>query len=132
MKSSSTLVSTEKSSQKKDTFVLTSRMRQVVEGAIAGVCKHREYELSAINVRSNHVHAVVSHEGPPEKIIEAFKGYSTRALRRDGFVNQETKVWARHASTRYLWKATSVEAARNYCLYFQDDEFPSFDDVLES
>jgi REP element-mobilizing transposase RayT len=57
-------------------------------------------------VRSNHVHAVVSHDGPPEKIVEAFKSYATRALRRDGFVNQETKVWARHASTRYLWKAT--------------------------
>lgn len=132
MKSSSTLVEVEEFSRKGDAFILDAAARQVVSDAITGVCEHREYQLDALNVRSNHVHVVVSQDGPPEKIVEAFKSYSTRALRENGLVDEGTKVWARHCSTRYLWTLSSVEAARNYCLYFQGDEFPSFDEVLDS
>ena len=131
MKPSERLAATERSAQNFPAFVLIPEARQVVADAIAEVCKHREYLLHGLNVRSNHAHAVVSDDGPPEKIVEAFKSYSTRALRSNGFADRETKVWARHCSTRYLWKPSSVEAAIHYCLYFQGDEFPSFDEVLD-
>src|SRR6266508_2630033 len=39
---------------------LTAEQRQSVEEAIREVCKFRGWRLRAINVRTNHVHAVVS------------------------------------------------------------------------
>src|SRR5258708_38386433 len=39
---------------------LDSRQRRIVDNAIRGVCKYREWLLHAINVRTNHVHTVVS------------------------------------------------------------------------
>ena len=131
MKPSRRLVEVEGSNQQFATFVLSDEGRRIVSDAVTEVCKHRDYLLHGLNVRSNHAHAVVSNDGPPEKIVEAFKSYSTRALRAHGLIDLKTKVWARHCSTRYLWKPASVEAARHYCLYFQGDEFPSFDQVLD-
>jgi REP element-mobilizing transposase RayT len=131
MKRSEKLVATEQSNQKSASFVLVDVSRKVVGEAIAEVCEHREYLLHGLNVRTNHVHAVVSHDGPPEKITEAFKSYSTRALRALGLIGRETKVWARHCSTRYLWDEVQMDEAIKYVLYFQGDEFPSFDEVSE-
>ena len=121
----------EGSNQQFATFILSDEGRRIVSDAVTEVCKHRDYLLHGLNVRSNHAHAVVSNDGPPEKIVEAFKSYSTRALRAHGLIDLETQVWARHCSTRYLWKLASVEAAMRYCMYFQGDEFPSFDEVLD-
>lgn len=54
---------------------------KIIEQAIKEVCSHRSYELLAINVRTNHAHAVVSAHCKPETIADAFKSYSTRRLR---------------------------------------------------
>ena len=51
---------------------LEARHRPVVEKAIREVCTNRGYILRAINVRSNHVHAVVSALTKPEPILQAF------------------------------------------------------------
>src|SRR6266496_3923679 len=39
---------------------LDLKRRAVVEKAVREVCLHRNYRLRAINVRSNHIHAIVS------------------------------------------------------------------------
>src|SRR5882724_3064369 len=39
---------------------LTKSQRMTVEEAVRDVCKHRGYRMRAINVRTNHVHSVVS------------------------------------------------------------------------
>src|SRR3954447_16905115 len=41
-------------------FLLNGGMRGVVEAAIREVCDRRSYQLLAINVRTNHAHAVVN------------------------------------------------------------------------
>jgi len=102
--------------------------RQTIEQAIRAVCRHRQYALCAANVRTNHVHTVVSAPCKPEPVMNAFKSYGTRALRRAGLISQTTKPWVRHGSTRYLWKERHVERAIEYVLYGQGDEPPSFDD----
>ncbi len=84
------------------------------------------YILIAINVRTNHVHIVVSAAIKPELIINAFKSNATRELRTEGLVKNETKVWSRGGSRRYLWKPHHVEAAVNYVVNGQGDDLPNF------
>ena len=52
---------------------LNARQRSVVEGTIREVCTYRRYGLRAINVRTNHVHLVVSAASKPEPILNTFK-----------------------------------------------------------
>jgi REP element-mobilizing transposase RayT len=58
----------------------------VVEQAVREVCTNRGYWLRAINVRTNHVHTVVSAAIKPEPILQAFQAYATRELRRAGLL----------------------------------------------
>ncbi len=57
----------------------------------------------------------------PEKIVNDLKAYATRRLRSEGQIGADKKVWARSASTKYLWKPAFVEAAIEYVLYSQGD-----------
>ena len=109
-------------------ITLNAEQRKVAENAIREVCLYRNYSLRAINVRTNHVHTVVSAALKPEPILEAFKAYATRALRRAGLLSAGVKPWARHGSTPYLWKERHMEKAIEYVLYGQGDELPTFDD----
>ena len=124
------LIETERANQKSPSFVFDDMQRLVVDAAIREVCRHRMYRLHALNVRTNHVHSVVSSEAKPEKIMEAFKSYATRSLRSSGLVHAGCKIWSRHGSTRYLWKDEAVVAAINYVLYSQGDEFPNFEELV--
>lgn len=102
-------------------FFLDEEQREATEVAIKGVCEHRRYLLHAINVRTNHIHAVVAAQTKPESIINAFKSYSTRKLREWGLVDSNSRPWSRGGSRRYLWKQRHVDLAINYVLYCQED-----------
>jgi REP element-mobilizing transposase RayT len=106
---------------KQKPFILSPRARAVVEEAMREVCQTRAYGLPALNVRSNHAHAVVKKAIKPEKIVNDIKAYATRRLREAGLVGLDTKVWSRGSSTRYLWKPAHPEAAIDYVLYSQGD-----------
>jgi REP element-mobilizing transposase RayT len=108
-------------------FTLGAKERQVVETAIREVCKFRGYGLYALNVRTEHVHATVSNCGEPERIMDSFKAYATRALRADGLLAPDAKAWSRHGSTRYLWTDEHVSAAVGYVNDGQGGELPRFD-----
>jgi REP element-mobilizing transposase RayT len=107
-------------------FLLDAEHRGHVESAIKNVCQFRGYGLTAVNVRTNHGHVVVSSANRPERVATEFKSYSTRRLREAGLIGAERRVWSRGESTRYLWKERSVEAAIEYVLYGQGDELPKF------
>ena len=113
---------------KRPPVTLDGYQRPVVEQAIREVCEHRPYTLLAINVRTNHVHTVVSALCKPEPILAAFQAYATRKLREAGLLSRKTKPWARHGSTPYLWKEKHVERAIDYVINGQGDDLPSFDD----
>ncbi len=121
------LRTTETAQLKHPPITLSAQQRRVVENAIREVCLHREYYLRAINVRTNHVHAVVSGMSKPEPILAAFKTYSTRGLRRAKLLSACVTPWARHGSTVYLWKEGHVEKAVEYVLLGQGDDLPRFD-----
>lgn len=114
-------VSAMKGKQKQPPFVLDANHRRIVEAAIREVCSVRAYELRAVNIRSNHGHAVVTANLDPAKIVNEFKAYSTRRLREANAVDRERKIWSRGASTKYLWKPRHVIAAIDYVLYCQED-----------
>jgi len=112
---------------KQDAFLLSDGQRTVVREAINEVCEYREYDLRAINVLTNHFHAVVSAQSKPEPIADAFKSYSTRKLREAGLIGNQVRPWARGKSRRYLWKPKHVSRAIDYVLYGQGDS-PDFED----
>lgn len=110
--------------------ILNSAQRRAVEAAIAEVCLNRGYDLKAVNARTNHVHSVVTAQVKPERIINAFKAYSTRKLREEGLVSADQRVWSRGKSRRYLWKPRNVISAIDYVLYSQG--WIPFEDWLET
>jgi REP element-mobilizing transposase RayT len=108
-----------KSKQAAVTFDL--EQRKIVTEAINEVCSHREYMLHAVNVRSNHAHAVISKAVKPEKIVNDLKAYATRRLRERWQFGSNERIWSRGASTRYLWKPRHLAGAVDYVLYCQED-----------
>ncbi len=114
------------SEMKQAEFLLGKPKRICILEAVKEVCDYKGYELLAINIRTNHLHAVVSAQKKPERIINEFKAYSTRRLRENNLAEKEEKVWSRGKSRRYLWKTRSVERAVDYVLFGQGNEIPDF------
>src|SRR5215470_4177753 len=84
-----------RSNMKRDALLLNDDQRGAVKNAIKTVCEHRNYELWAVNVLTNHFHAVVSAQSRPEPIADAFKSYATRKLRDDRLIGTDVHPWAR-------------------------------------
>jgi REP element-mobilizing transposase RayT len=97
--------------------VFDTRQRLLIHRTIEQVCVARGWRLLAINVRTNHVHVVLTGCDAPEAMMTALKAWSTRALRKEHAVRAESRLWARHGSTRYLWRDEAVAAA---CRYVRD------------
>ena len=114
-------------------YVLNATDRVIVLAAIQNHCAYRGWNLAAAHVRSNHVHAIVEAEAPPERIMNEFKSYASRELNRLSTGGSERKRWARHGSTRWLWKDEDVKRALQYVVdeqgepmaLFNADEIPS-------
>src|SRR6185369_16121604 len=62
---------------KTDPFILRARERRAVEKAIRETCSIRNWRLHALNVRTNHVHTVVTANRKPELVLNAFKANAT-------------------------------------------------------
>jgi REP element-mobilizing transposase RayT len=101
--------------------------RDAVLLAIHEVCAHRGWSLLAAHVRSNHVHTVVEAEVPPERVMSDFKAYASRRMNRMGLDEPNRKRWARHGSTRWLWKPQHVSAAIQYVIAEQGDVMSVFE-----
>jgi REP element-mobilizing transposase RayT len=102
-------------------YTLDSERRAVVLRAIVEVCRHRGWTLNAVHVRSNHVHAVIACDSPPELVMTTLKGYASRALTAAGYESADRRRWARHGSTRYLWTTEDVGSASTYVVYGQGE-----------
>ena len=96
------------SSQKQDTVILSQNERVFVQSAIEEVAQFREYNLRAINVRTNHAHAVVSKAVKPEKMVNDFKAYATRRLRKEHCFAATAKIWA--------GKCKHIPVSSKYCM----------------
>jgi REP element-mobilizing transposase RayT len=109
-------------------LILAPQQRKSIEGAIRETCRIRKWALLAFNVRTNHVHVVVTANRKAELVLIALKANATRQLRDDGLWPHLFSPWARKGSKRKLWNERSVGNAIEYVLYGQGDELPDFDD----
>ena len=93
---------------------------------MAGVC-WRPTVACVTHLRSNHVHTVVDAEAPPERVMGDFKAYASRRLNRMRLDEPNRKRWARHGSTRWLWKPQHVSAAMQYVVAEQGEAMSVFE-----
>jgi REP element-mobilizing transposase RayT len=107
-------------------YLLDRDSRTAVLGALREVCLHRHWNLLAAHVRTNHVHAVVDAEVQPEKVMNDFKSYASRGLNRLLRDGPDRKRWARHGSTRWLWKDQDVREAIRYVVEEQGEPMAVF------
>jgi REP element-mobilizing transposase RayT len=93
---------------------LNSRQRPVVESAIRETCAIRKWNLWTVNVRTNHVHAVVSATKDPASVLSAFKANATRAMREAGVWTSDLSPWEFRGSKKYLWSEEQLANAITY------------------
>ncbi len=103
---------------------LSPGQRQSVFQTLHEVAEFRGWIIHAINVRSTHVHAVVSGNHAPERMMNDFKSWATRRMAEASLLARETKPWGRHGSTRYLWKQADLDGAVRYTLHEQGENAP--------
>ena len=119
---------TQSTSTFQEVVTLNAEQRESVQQAIDETCQFRHWLLRAINVRTNHVHVVVSiGEVKPGRALNAFKAYATRKMRENGCWQSERSPWADKGSKRNLWNERSIELAVDYVLNGQGDDLPDFD-----
>jgi REP element-mobilizing transposase RayT len=109
----------ERSELTEEPYLMDGPARQVVLDAIREVCRHRGWVLHAAHVRSNHLHAVVTGDARPERVMNDFKAYASRRLNEAGGEPPGRRRWTRHGSTRYLWTEAEVRAAVEYVVLRQ-------------
>ena len=103
--------------------LLEETQRQLVENTIRQHCTIRGWMLHAINVRSNHVHVVVSADTTPEQVMQQFKAWCSRRLseQRDGPArsgnpskNGRHRWWTEHGSTKWIIDEDYLQNAIRY------------------
>jgi len=109
-------------------LVLKAKQRRSIEAAIRETCKIRKWLLQAINVRTNHIHTVVSANRRAGLVLNAFKANATRQLRQDGLWSYSFSPWADKGSKRRLWNEQSVARAIDCVVNGQGGDLPDFDD----
>jgi REP element-mobilizing transposase RayT len=100
---------------------LCAERRFVVDRTVREVCEYRRWQLHAINVRSTHVHVVVTASHAPERVMSDLKAYGTRRMREAEVLGLDTEAWSYHGSTRYLNTERSIARAVEYVLHEQGE-----------
>lgn len=105
---------------KESACLLDMQQQNIVESQIVETCRYRQWELHALNCRSNHVHVVVSSSAAsPKKIRADIKSWCTRRLKQSS-TTQRTKWWAERGSTRWIWNEESLATVIEYVTQAQD------------
>jgi REP element-mobilizing transposase RayT len=118
-----------RSLMKRPPVLLDAEMRMTVEMAIREVCEIKRWDLRAINIRTNHGHAVTSTpDRNHSKILNAFKAYSTRKMRERGCWTSEFSPWSDKGSQRVLWNAEALWHACDYVINGQGADLDNYDE----
>jgi REP element-mobilizing transposase RayT len=100
--------------------VLDAKMRDA-DAAMRQACRESGWNLHALEVRSNHVHIVVTAcDASPGKVMGVLKVRGTQGLNALG--GERDRWWARNGSKRILDSSASVEAAIRYVNVMRQDE----------
>lgn len=97
--------------------------RTIVRDAIIETCEFRNWSLHALNVRTNHIHIVISSGNDKgKKVLSALKANETRALREAELCESTHSPWSKGGSTRYIWDISALGDVVDYVLNEQGDE----------
>ena len=108
---------------------LDAERRKSVEDALRETCEIRNWGIYALNVRTNHVHIVVSvGTKNPNQVLIALKANATRKMRENKCWNLANTPWAEKGSKRWLWTEKSVERAIDYVINGQGKPLPDFNE----
>lgn len=86
--------------------------------------EYRGWRLYAINIRTNHVHVVVSANTFPGRMMGEFKAYASRHLREQGLIGKRKRVWVEGGSKKHLFNIKDVEEACEYVIHGQGPDLP--------
>jgi REP element-mobilizing transposase RayT len=106
---------------KREPVTFNSRQRAAIESGMRETCTIRKWNLWALNVRTNHVHSVVSANCRAEAILSALKANATRSMREAGCWTSEESPWVYRGSKRYLWTEKELLDAVAYVQYDQGE-----------
>jgi REP element-mobilizing transposase RayT len=80
--------------------VLSDEQRHITEATILAHVAFRKWTLHALNVRTNHVHLVVTADVAPEAVMSQFKAWCSRRLSEAA--GRKRKWWTEHGSTKWI------------------------------
>ena len=100
---------------------LNARQRAAIDLGIRQTCAIRKWTLWALNIRTNHLHCVVTAQFSAKRTMAALKANATRAMRDAGCWRSDLSPWARGGSTKYLWTDEEVSNAIAYVIYDQGE-----------
>ena len=106
---------------------LNSKQRAAAEKGIRETCQFRQWTLWAVNVRTNHVHVVVTANCSSKKARSVLKANATRVMRESGSWLSDKTPWARGGSRIKLFTEKELNAAIDYVLYDQGEPLPEDD-----
>lgn len=95
---------------------LTNEERSIADETIRLLCNRRVWSLHALNVRTNHVHAVVSCPCDGKQAINDLKSAITRRFRKCGVRPANKRVWSKGGSQRALWTDEQIADAVDYVM----------------
>ena len=98
-----------------------ARQRDAIESAARETCTIRKWDLWALNVRSNHVHCVISANRKPEAVLSAIKANATRTMRENRCWMSDQSPWAHRGSKKYLWTERDLAEAIAYVIEEQGE-----------
>ena len=91
-----------------DAVVLTQGQRAVIDQVIVDHCRIRRWYLHARNVRTNHVHVIVTAPIDPEVVREQLKAWASRRLSEAAGL----RVQARDGKRRWWTEKGDIELLR--------------------
>ena len=103
---------------------LDHQRRAAIDKAIRETCDIRRWKLWTRNVRTNHVHVVVSAFCDPEVVLRALKANATCKMTEAGCWQSGRTPWARKGSKRWLWTSDQLRTAIKYVEEGQGEPLP--------
>ena len=117
VKTSSDLHQYAKRLLKTEPFVMNEQTREIVLQTIISTSQMYSWDLHALHVRTNHVHLLITTNESVEKVLTKFKITCSEQL---NYIEQKKLPrWARHGSTRYIFKEQNFYNALNYVIHEQ-------------
>ena len=104
---------------KQPAVLLDAVQTAVIERAVRETCRLRHWNLWTLNVRTNHLHCVITAHYNGKRVTAALKANATRAMREAACWHGELSPWARGGSVRYLWTEEDLIRAIQYVAYSQ-------------